>query len=84
MEEKSPTIQAANGTSGNNKLTVCYTKTSFGQYAEGIGTLRANGGDIGGKRDTCYQQTIGALCADDYKGANRQYVGDGKLVVILH
>lgn len=25
-----------------------YTPTSYGQYAEGIGTLRASGGDVGG------------------------------------
>lgn len=26
----------------------CYTLSSFGRYVEGTGTLRANGGDIGG------------------------------------
>ena len=26
----------------------CYTLSSFGRYVEGIGTLRANGGDAGG------------------------------------
>lgn len=26
----------------------CYTKTSYGQYADGVGTLRASGGDLGG------------------------------------
>ena len=34
----------------------CYTKTSYGQYAEGVGTLRADGGDVGGavKTLSCY------------------------------
>lgn len=26
--------------------------------------------------------TIGALCSDDYKGTNNQYVGQGKVVII--
>lgn len=26
----------------------CFTLSGFGQYKEGIGTLKANGGDIGG------------------------------------
>ena len=29
-----------------------YTSSSFGQYAEGVGTLRAEGGDIGGGNET--------------------------------
>lgn len=28
-----------------------------------------------------YQEVIGALCADDYKGINNQYVSDNKLIV---
>lgn len=30
------------------KEVKCYTPTGFGQYAEGLGTLRASGGDYGG------------------------------------
>ena len=29
----------------------------------------------------CYQDTVGALCAADWRGPNSQYVGSGKLVV---
>lgn len=29
----------------------------------------------------CYQNTIGALCARDFKGVGKQYVGENKLVV---
>lgn len=39
---------------------------------------------MGGERGTrylLYQETIGALCEDDYKGPNRQYVEQGKLIV---
>ena len=28
-----------------------------------------------------YSQTVGSLCAVDYKGAGNQYVNDGKLVI---
>ena len=30
------------------KEVKCYTPTGFGQYAEGLGTIRASGGDYGG------------------------------------
>lgn len=36
----------------------------------------------GGQRGACYcVSTIGSLCYDDYKGPNRQYVCDGKLII---
>ena len=28
-----------------------------------------------------YSNTVGALCQDDYKGPNKQYVEQGKLVI---
>lgn len=28
-----------------------------------------------------YTDTVGALCQDDYKGPNRQYVEQGKLII---
>ena len=49
--------------------------SSFGNYAEGTGSPKASGGDLGGGSENL---VIGALCADDHKGANRQYVADGK------
>lgn len=30
-----------------------------------------------------YQDTIGALCQDDYKGPNRQYVEQDKLIICV-
>ena len=48
-------------------------------------TLRYKGGVIrqrlGSPRYLLYQDTIGALCEDDYKGPNRQYVEQGKLII---
>ena len=37
-----------------------FTPTSFGQYAEGVGTIRASGGDLGGGSETLLAQ---AVCA---------------------
>lgn len=34
-----------------------------------------------GSRYLLYQDTVGALSYDDYKGANRQYVEQDKLVI---
>ena len=33
----------------------CFTSSSFGNYQEGIGTLRANGGDLGGGARHCWR-----------------------------
>ena len=57
-----------------------YGQGSFGNYKEGFGTLKSSGGDLGGgQRDT--SDTVGALCARDYKGVGSQYVDEGKCVV---
>ena len=51
-----------------------YTKTSFGGYSEGTGTLRASGGDLGGGSETLVAKSMapydvaGTLLARDYKG----------------
>jgi DNA (cytosine-5)-methyltransferase 1 len=40
------------------KETSSFTTSSFGNYSEGIGTIRANGGDIGGGSETLYVSEI--------------------------
>ena len=43
------------GTDGFNRTSsklIPYTASSFAQYKEGVGTLRANGGDLGGGSET--------------------------------
>lgn len=55
----SPTLNAFDN-GGDSRATVLavhdepipFTQTKFAQYGEGIGTLRANGGDIGGGSET--------------------------------
>lgn len=44
-------------------------------------TLRNKGGSYGGERSICYTDKVGALSYDDYKGPNRQYVQQGKLII---
>ena len=47
-------------------------------------TLRNRGGSYGGERGTrylLYQETIGALCATDYKWVQQEQVMQGKLIV---
>ena len=64
---------------GPNTLMVeePFTPSSHAGYSDGVGTLRANGGDFGGgKRDI-----VGSLQARDYKGVGNQYVMENKLVV---
>jgi len=49
-EELSATLQAKNegGFSLNYVNPICYRNSGYGEMVEGIGTLRANGGDAGG------------------------------------
>jgi DNA (cytosine-5)-methyltransferase 1 len=53
--------------------TTAFTPSSFGQYSEGVGTIRANGGDLGGGSETLYVPKI-ANClqttCDDYSRAD--------------
>ena len=62
------------GISNQTPLVGSYTPSSIGGYREGVGTLRANGGDIGGGSENLVatmldHQTVGALCADSHPGA---------------
>lgn len=38
-------------------VAIAYTGTSFAQYAEGVGTLKANGGDLGGRSESLIVET---------------------------
>jgi DNA (cytosine-5)-methyltransferase 1 len=63
---------------------VGYRASGFQGYSEDsvAGTLRAQGGTLGGGSETFVtQKTVGCLNADDYKGINNQYVSQGKLVI---
>lgn len=62
------------------------TEKRYGEYSENdvSVTLRSNGESAGGIRSAnylLYQETVGALCTDDYKGPNRQYVEQDKLII---
>jgi DNA (cytosine-5)-methyltransferase 1 len=54
-----------------------YTPSSFANYSDGVGTLRSNGGDLGGGE----RNIVGSLQARDYKGIGNQYVEEGKIVI---
>jgi DNA (cytosine-5)-methyltransferase 1 len=61
-----------------------FPQQSFDEYSEGkpLSTLKAQGGSYGGGSESLvYQKTVGALCMDDYKGANNQYVDQDKCVI---
>lgn len=48
-ENKAPTLKARDY---KDPQCVCYMASSFGGYSEGCGTLKANGGDLGGGSET--------------------------------
>ena len=67
---------------------ITLTETRFFEWEEDdvSVTLRNSGGSYGGVRGIgylLYQDTIGALCEDDYKGPNRQYVDQDKLIICV-
>lgn len=74
-EELSATLQAKpnGGFSYNCINPVCYEAHRFGEYREGVGTLRASGGDCGNGSETLaasfYPDTTGALCANSHPGS---------------
>ena len=59
-EEKTHTIQAkpSGGTSLNCTPSVCYRSSGYGDMVEGVGTLRANGGDVGGGTESIVIERI--------------------------
>ena len=54
LGDKASTLSSQPGTHQQTYIAEVspFTKTSFGQYADGVGTLRASGGDIGGGSET--------------------------------
>ena len=65
-----------------------FTPSSFAQYEQGVGTLRSNGGDLGGgsetlvvNQDRTYRDVTGALLGRDSFGPNHEGARDGKLVL---
>jgi DNA (cytosine-5)-methyltransferase 1 len=74
--------------SGSKKQnTSAFTSSSFGGYSEGVGTVRASGGDLGGGSETLIatpdgSHTIGSLLARDYKGIGNQDLTDGRGLIV--
>ena len=68
------------------KMKTVTEKRFFEYHEDDISvTLRNKSGSFGGgvrsSRYLLYQYTVGALCQDDYKGPNRQYVEQQKLII---
>lgn len=51
-EKQNSSRKNAQGTAGYNSAVESFTPSSFAQYKKGVGTLRANGGDLGGGSET--------------------------------
>jgi len=72
---------------GKKQSAPAFTSSSFGGYSEGVGTIRATGGDLGGGSETLIatpdgNHTTGSLLAKDYKGIGNQDLGDGRGLVV--
>lgn len=58
--EKTHTIQAKpnGGVSANCTPSVLYRQDGFGAYAEGVGTLKASSGDVGGGTESIVVECV--------------------------
>ena len=74
FENQSPTLKSSQQ---SPSVMIPFTASSHAGYTDGVGTLRANGGDLGGGQ----RDIVGSLQARDYKGVGNQYVMENKLVV---
>jgi DNA (cytosine-5)-methyltransferase 1 len=52
FEDQAPTLKASQQPPSVTQQEVGYTATSFAKYVEGVGTLKAHGGDLGGGSET--------------------------------
>lgn len=57
--EKTTSLGTGNNKSGQGSLGVCYRESSFAAYENGVGTLKASGGCLGGGSET--------LAVENYK-----------------
>jgi DNA (cytosine-5)-methyltransferase 1 len=72
---------------GKKQSAPAFTSSSFGGYSEGVGTIRAAGGDLGGGSETLVatpdgNHTTGSLLARDYKGIGNQDLQEGRGLVL--
>ena len=70
----------------NEKQTTVTEKRYGEYYVDDLAiTLRAKSASYGGGQRSAshllYQQTVGAICARDYKGVGEQYAREGKLII---
>ena len=60
---------------------VAFSQDAYDKYTEtdASATIKQSGGVYGGQR--VISDTVNALCADDYKGINNQYINDKKVII---
>lgn len=57
-----------------------YTATSFGKYSEGVGTVRASGGDLGGGSETIVAKCLTSRVGSAYDGQTEQFITEQQSV----
>jgi len=86
-DDLSACIMARGGSYGGGSEVLIITDQPAGLSAmtitKGLTDNRASGGSYGGGQRSAYNNrpACGAVCYDDYKGPNRQYVEQGKLIL---
>ena len=68
LGDKAGTLSSQPGTHQQTYIAepvIPFTKTSFGQYANGVGTLRATGGDVGGGSETLFLVPMAFMMRED-------------------
>ena len=57
-----------------------YTSSSFGKYSEGVGTVRASGGDLGGGSETLVAKRLTSRVGSAYDAQTEQFVTEQERV----
>ena len=63
-------------------VVVAFSQDAYDKYTQTdvSASLKQSGGNFGGGYGN-NSETVGALCARDYKGVGSQYVDEGKVIV---
>lgn len=81
--EMQPTLRTNGGGDNSPKVCTYKKKNNAGEYDDGVGTLKACGGDYGGGSETLvttYQDVTGTICEAISKGTSNQIATEDQLV----
>ena len=82
---RNPKTRESSGEGSSGNAGSSFTGTSFGKYEEGVGTLRSQGGDLGGGSETLAvtPEVASTLSRRDHKGPGGVFNGEPQGIVAI-